>query len=135
MENEKLDALKRDIKQKQVDIIKEAVRLTLEKLEVMEKQKDVLQDQLKVLKHDLFDLKDGRLDRILERQSLSEEVKKVSMVLVTKTTGQTVTNTSPWYEEYEFKLVGGEACKINNSLTKTHASGSYKLKDGTIRHL
>jgi hypothetical protein len=133
MENEKLEAIKRDIKQKQVDIIKEAVRLTLEKLEVMEKSKDVLQDQLKVLKHDLFDLKDGRLDRILERQSLSEDVKKVSVVLVTKTT--VVTNTSPWYEEYEFKLVGGEACKINNSLTKTHASGSYKLKDGTIRHL
>ena len=133
MEDPKLDALKRDMKQKQVDIIKEAVRLTLEKLEVMEKQKDVLQDQLKVLKHDLFDLKDGRLDRILERQSLSEDVKKVSVVLVTKTT--VVTNTSPWYEEYEFKLVGGEGCKINNSLTKTHASGSYKLKDGTIRHL
>jgi len=135
MENDKLDAIKRDMKQKQVDIIKEAVRLTLEKLEVMEKIKDVLQDQLKVLKHDLFDLKDGRLDRILERQSLSEDVKKVSVVLVTKTTGQAVTNTSPWYEDYEFKLVGGESCKINNSLTKTHASGSYKLKDGTIRHL
>ncbi len=140
MENEnaqKLDAIKREMKQKQVAIVKEAVQLTFEKLEEIEKQKNDLQNQIKILKHDLFDLKDGRLDRVLERQSLNEETKSISMIVVTKAAanGQAQTNVSPWYEDYAFGVSGSAPCKINNSLTKTHASGSYKLKDGTIRYL
>ena len=135
MENEKLDALKKEMKQKQISIIKEAVQLTFEKLEEVEKQKNILQDSIKILKHDLFDLKDGRLDRILERQNLNEETKSISVIAVTKPANGTSANVSPWYEEYEFKVLDGEPCKINNSTTKTHASGSYKLKDGSIRYL
>lgn len=138
MENEKLDAIKKELKAKQIAIIKESVQLTFEKLEEIEKQKNELQNQIKILKHDLFDLKDGRLDRVLERQSLNDEVKTISVIVVTKpaSNGQTqVTATSPWYEDYEFKLMEGESCKINNSITKTHAGGSYKLKNGTIRYL
>lgn len=137
MENEKLNGLKREMKQKQIAIIKEAVQLTFEKLEEIEGQKNSLQNSIKILKHDLFDLKDGRLDRVLERQSLNEETKSISVIVVSKVVlnGQVQTNVSPWYEDYEFKVLEGEPCKINNSLTKTHASGSYKLKDGTIRYL
>jgi hypothetical protein len=136
MENEKLENIKREMKQKQVSVIKEAVQLTFEKLEELERQKNSLQNQIKVLKHDLFDLKDGRLDRVLERQMLNEEAKSISVIVVSKlTTNGVSSNASPWYEEYEFKVLDGESCKINNSLTKTHASGSYKLKDGTIRYL
>lgn len=138
MENEKLNEIKKDMKTKQIAIIKEAVQLTFEKLEEIEKQKNNLQNQIKILKHDLFDLKDGRLDRVLERQSLNEETKSISVIVVTKivpANGQVQANISPWYEEYEFKVAGGELHKINNSLTKTHASGSYKLKNGMIRYL
>ncbi|MFH1231366.1 MAG: hypothetical protein V1709_07720 [Planctomycetota bacterium] len=135
---QRLDSIKREMKQKQIIIIKEAVQLTFEKLEELEKQKNIIQNSIKILKHDLFDLKDGRLDRVLERQSLNEEVKSISVIAVTKIVvpnGQVQVNVSPWYEEYEFKILEGEPCKINNSMTKTHASGSYKLKDGTIRYL
>lgn len=138
MENDKLNEIKRELKAKQVAVIKEAVQLTFEKLEELEKLKNSMQNQIKILKHDLFDLKDGRLDRILERQNLNEEVKTISIIVVAKIVipnGQAQANVSPWYEEYEFKVLGGEPCKINNSLTKTHASGSYKLKDGMIRYL
>ena len=135
MENGKLNAIKQEMRQKQIFIIKEAVQLTFEKLEEKEKQKNVLQNQIKILKHILFDLKDGRLDRILEMQTTDEEVKAVSVITVTKITNGTSVNASPWYEEYEFKVLEGEPCKINNSMTKTHASGSYKLNDGTIRYV
>lgn len=130
--NGKLESIKYEMKQRQVAIIKEAVQLTFEKLEEIEKQKNSLQNSIKILKHDLFDLKDGRLDKILERQSINEEVKTISVIAITKGTSL---NVSPWYEEYEFKVLEGEPCKINNSVTKTHAGGSYKLKDGTIRYL
>jgi uncharacterized protein (UPF0335 family) len=137
MQNDKLDSIKREMKEKQVAVIKEAVQQTYEKLETLEKNKNDLQNQIKILKHDLFDLKDGRLDRVLERQSLNEGVKLISVIVVTKPApnGQVHNNVSPWYEDYDFQVVGGEVCKINNSITKTHASGSYKLKDGTIRYL
>jgi len=135
MESEKLNGIKREMKQKQISMIKEAVRLTFEKLEEIEKQKNGLQNQIKILKHDLFDLKDGRLDRVLERQSLNEETKLISVIVVTKAVNGASVNASPWYEDYEFKVGEGEPCKINNSMMKTHASGSYKLKDGTIRYL
>lgn len=135
MENEKLNAIKMEMKQKQVAIIKEAVKLTFEKLEELEKQKNSLQNSIKILKHDLFDLKDGRLDKILERQELNEEVKSISVISVTKVVPNGQVNVSPWYEEYEFKVLEGKLCKINNSITKTHAGGSYKLKDGAIRYL
>lgn len=135
MENGKLNDIKKEIKTKQIAVIKEAVQLTFEKLEEAEKQKNTLQNQIKILKHDLFDLKDGRLDRILERQSLSEEVKTISVIAIMKPANGVSANTSPWYEDYEIKVAGGESCKINNSMAKTHASGSYKLKDGAIRLL
>jgi len=135
LENNKLTAIKQEMKQKQISIIKEAVQLTFEKLEEIEKQKNILQNQIKILKHDLFDLKDGRLDRVLERQNINEETKSISVIVVTKPVNGVSANVSPWYEDYEFKVLDGEPCKINNSLTKTYASGSYKLNDGTIRYL
>ena len=138
MENEKLNAIKMDMKQKQIAIIKEAVQLTFEKLEEIEKQKNNLQNQIKILKHDLFDLKDGRLDRVLERQSLNEEVKTISVIVVTELPKGVSVNVSPWYVDYELKVMQPEGsldCNINNSITKIHASGSYKLKDGSIRYL
>lgn len=135
MEEQKLNSIKMEMRQKQISVIKEAVRLTFEKLEEIERQKNALQNQIKILKHDLFDLKDGRLDRVLERQSINEETKSISVIFVSKAIPNGQSNTSPWYEEYEFKVLDGEPYKINNSLAKTHASGSYKLNDGTIRYL
>lgn len=137
MENKKLDEVQEKIKSKQVFLIKEGVRLTLEKLNELDKMRNYIQDQQKILKHDLYDLKDGRLDKILERQSLNTEAVKVSVITVSKV-ASAVNPTSPWYEDYELKVSrpdGVESCKINNSTTKTHAGGSYKLNDGSMKYL
>jgi len=139
MENSKLDKIKADIKTTQISVIKQAVKQTFEKLEALEKEKNDVQNRIKILKHDLFDLKDGRLDRILERQSMDDETRTISVVLVAKVPGVAgQNNSSPWYEEYKVSVLSDNGvvdCNINNSITKTNASGSYKLNDGSIRYL
>ena len=139
MENENNKALgktKDEIRKRQVDSIKVAVELTFEALEAMEREKSILQDKIRVLKHDLYDLKDGRLDRIAERQELGGE-KKISVFVVKKVENQPA-SLSPWYVEYDME-VGKEgedlSYRVNNSITKMHASGTYKLKSGDIKYL
>ena len=139
MENSKLNKLSNEIKQKQIMYIKEIVKLTFEQLENLEKARTDIQEQIKIFKHDLFDLKDGRLDRILERQQMNEGVNKICILTISKCVvdgEHPISN--PWYEEYEvcFELNGEPITfRITNSFSKTHASGSYKLKDGSIKYL
>ncbi len=134
--NHTLGKTKDEIRHRQIDTIKVAVELTFEALEEMEKQKSILQDKIRVLKHDLYDLKDGRLDRIAERQELGGE-KKISEFLVKKVENQP-SSLSPWYVEYNME-VGKDGADlsytVNNSITKMHASGTYKLKSGDIKYL
>ena len=142
MENEKLERIGKDIKKEQVEAIREIVKMTFEYINDLEKEKAVIQEKMKILKHDLFDLKDGRLDRILERQNTNEACKSISVVCISKIVQAEAKN--PWYEDYDLtfsSLIEGSdisefrKIRLNNSITKTHAAGTYKLKDGTIRYL
>lgn len=136
MESRKLDALKEEMKQKQIQIVKNAVKETFEKLEELEKQKGSIQEAIKLLKHDLFDLKDGRLDRIMERHNISSDAGAVSILAISKE--ENAPGTPPWYESYSLcvKAASGRViCSVNNSVTRTHASGSYKLSGGLCKYL
>jgi len=136
MDNEKLNSIAAQIK---AEAIKEIVQLTLEQINELETKKNEIQNKIKVLKHDLFDLKDGRLDRILERQDLTPDVIYSCVVKVNKD----VTNKdkgNPWYTDYTVTYVSikdntPHLMLLNNSTAKAHASGSYKLKDGSIKYL
>ena len=136
-ENEqKLVNISQEIKSKQIAAIKDVVRLTFEHLQSLEKMRNILQEQIKILKFDLVDLKEGRLDRINERQSMNEACKGISILKVSKDEEEKGNN--PWYINYgiTFSLDGVPiSIYINNSITKMHASGSYKLKDGSIKYL
>lgn len=135
MENEKLTKIGQDIKAKQVSAIKDVIRLTFEQIQSLEKIRNGLQEQIKVLKLDLIDLKDGRLDRVHERQVMSETCKTTSILEILKKDNN---EKNPWYVDYEIKYILDSietTIRINNSITKTHAAGSYKLKDGSIRYL
>lgn len=137
MENDKLNKIKEEIKQKQITTIKAAVKETYELLEGMEKQKNDIQNKIRMLKHTLFDLKDGRLDRILERQGLDPCLSEIDPISV-KLNNSKASASSPWYVDYDISVRCAEGtldCTINNSITKMHASGAYKLNDGTIRNL
>lgn len=134
--NQTLGKTKDEIRQRQVKAIKIAVELTFEALEKMEREKSILQDKIRVIKHDLYDLKDGRLDRIAERQELGGD-KKISEFVVKKIDGQPG-SLSPWYVEYTMEVGKDDedfSYTVNNSITKMHASGTYKLKSEEIRYL
>jgi len=135
VDNKKLNDIENDIKTKQKDAVKEIIRLTFERLEELEKSRAAIQDQIKMFKHDLFDMKDGRIDRILERQMMSAPGTGMSLLSIEKKPNGT---DNPWYVEYKvgFDCDGVKTeILINNSVTKQHAAGAYKLKDGTIKYL
>ena len=85
---------------KQVAEVKKIVTRTLEKLDGVKKEIKKLQDEEKVLKMDIDDLKEGRLDRISERQEKDPEAKKVSVVVIIKEK-EVVREVSPWYWPYQ----------------------------------
>lgn len=132
MEDEKLSALKIELKEKQITVIKAIIKDTLEKIHDLEHEKNIIQNNIKILRHDLFDLKDGRLDRILERQGMEVDVKRLSVFEVLPLNQQK--NTSSWYIDYIIKY-GDNEIRVNNSIVKINASGSYKLKDDVIKYL
>ena len=135
--NRTLGKTKEDIRKSQVKSVKAAVEMTFEALDEMERQKSILQDKIRILKHDLYDLKDGRLDRIAERQILCGDSKNTNAFTVKLIEGQS-NSVSNWYTEYELEVgKDGEdlSYRINNSILKQHASGAYKLKNGEIKYL
>jgi len=137
MEENKLNKMNEDMKERQKAAIKELVGLTLEQIEGYEILKNGIMEKLKILKHDLFDLKDGRLDRIMERQKMNAEAGDVSAIKVDRKENQQA--GSPWYMEYAVTWTCSDGKKsqvvINNSATRLHASGSYRLKNGNIKYL
>jgi chromosome segregation ATPase len=130
MENSKLDKLKEDIKQKQINAVKTIVRETFKRIDALEKQKNDVQNKIKILKHDLFDLKDGRLDRILERQTMDASIRELSLVIVEKNDKDN--SGSPWYIPYKCTLLeegGAVTVELNNSIVKLNAAGSYQIEN------
>ena len=134
MNDPKLEAMSKDIKQKQISMIKDIVSKTCERIELLEKQRQQIQMHIKVLKSDLMDLMDGRLDRILERQSVNDEIKQVSLMSISKVGD----NSNFWYASYKIKFLteeGAVEVELNNSITKQHAKGTYQLKSGEVKML
>jgi regulator of replication initiation timing len=86
--------------EKQIKQVKEIVTKTLEKLDGIKKDIKKLQEEEKVLKMDIEDLKEGRLDRISERQEKDPEAKKISVVVIIKEK-EVIREVSPWYWPYQ----------------------------------
>ncbi len=137
-----LSKTREEIKKTQTLAVKISVEKTFAALEELEQGKANIQEKIKVLKHDLYDLKDGRLDRVAERQLINADP-SLSVFKVKKVDDQ-LSTISPWYIEYHIKVVkqGNEgqeseliSCSINNSIVKLHAAGTYKLPNGNIRYL
>ena len=127
-----------DIKQKQIAQVKALVQATMDKIHKLEVERNKVQDEIKVLKHDLYDLRDGRLDRILDRQCTDEACIGVSVIFISAPDKPAA---NPWFTEYGIGMrnAGEEAplvlVNLNNSLVKTHAAGTYKMCDGVIKYL
>jgi len=86
-----VEEAEKDLQEKQKKEVKLIVLKTLEKINSLnndrKKAKDTVKEldaKIKLLKMDIEDLKEGRLDRIAERQEKDDEAKKVSVVIIIK---------------------------------------------------
>lgn len=89
----------KELQNEKVSEVKKIVKKTLEKIRDLDKSIDELQEKRKILKLDIEDLKDGKLDRIVERQEKDEKAKQVSVVVIIKEK-EVIREVSPWYWPY-----------------------------------
>ena len=87
----------KEMREKQVAEVKKIVLKTLEKIKEQDKIRDEAAKKVKILKMDIDDLKEGKIDRIVERQEKDEEAKKTSVVIIVR---EIVHDYSPWYVPY-----------------------------------
>lgn len=148
-----------ELKEKQVKVVKEIVKKTLEKLDDVKGKIKELQEEKKILELDIDDLKEGRLDRIEERQTVDPKAKKVSVVVIIKE--KEIVNNS-WYQPYYIERwnvpvyptinysnglssAGGfvttdlsdftncnDVMTINCSVAKANVAGAYDINDHII---
>jgi len=90
--------LKEEEEQRQIDLIKKAIKQTLEAIKTKEKERTKLNKEIKTLKQDIDNIRAGRLDLIAERQEKDDEAKKTSIIEVVKEVHHH--HYDRWYEPY-----------------------------------
>ncbi|MBA7574395.1 hypothetical protein ES708_16201 [subsurface metagenome] len=91
--------LQEEEEQRQIDLIKKAIKQTLEAIKQKEKERTKLNKEIKTLKQDIDNIRAGRLDLIAERQEKDEEAKKTSIIEVVKEVHHH--HYDRWYEPYK----------------------------------
>ena len=150
--------LQEEEEQKQIDLIKKAIKQTLEAIKQKEKKRTKLNKEIKTLKQDIDNIRAGRLDLIAERQEKDEEAKKTSIIEVIKEVHHH--HYDRWYEPYKIiykepyywttycgsttadltcydttTLTNGSddltlTTAVNCSIAKCASAGTYKLDSG-----
>jgi hypothetical protein len=92
----------KEAEEKQVSEVKKIVQETLKKLEVVKGKIKELHEEKKILELDIDDLKEGKIDRIVERQEKDPKAKEVSVVIIIKEKETIRENNhyNPWYVPY-----------------------------------
>lgn len=88
-------------KEVQIRLIKDIVQRTLEKIDDIDKQIKDLEEKKRILRLDIEDLKNGKLNLLLERQDKDEKAKETSVIVIKE-----AANTyfpDPWYVPYVIK--------------------------------
>ena len=94
-------------KDKQISKIKKVVKKTLEALEKCKVDKNEVEKRIKYLRMDLEDLKEGKLDRIEERQVKDPDAKKNSVIIIIKEKEiirEIHHHDNPWYWPYSITI-------------------------------
>lgn len=138
--------------------IKDVVKATLEKLRKKEIEKHEIDEEIKILRKDIEDMKEGRIDRIKERQDIDVKAKEVSVIIIKEKIieKQVPLWYQPWIIEVKPQYVPyipvfqttGMATLTNgftgnstvtftstNSNVHMNTSGTYQLSDGTIKYI
>jgi len=93
--------LREEEEKKQIDLIKKAIKQTLEAIKTKEKERCKLNKEIKTLKQDIDNIRAGRLDLIAERQEKDEEAKKTSIIEVVKVKEVHHHHYDRWYWPYK----------------------------------
>ena len=86
-----------------VKALKTVVRQTLTTIDRLQEERDTLNKRISILKKDVEDLKEGRLDRIEERQQSDPDAAKVSVVKVERVIEKTVEHHH--HHDYPYPVV------------------------------
>jgi hypothetical protein len=144
-----------ELEQEKIERVKEVVRATLERLEILKKRKKEIEGEMKILRMDLDDLREGHLDRIEERQKKDEKAKEISVVKVIEKVVEREVKPPYWYKHYTLQwptdpyivycgnqtvssdsayTVGStfNSCVVSNSFAKNNVPGAYEIGDKII---
>jgi len=122
------------------EMVREIVQKTLERIDELDKEIKELEDSRKILKLDLEDLKNGKLNLIEERQKIDEKARKTSLVIIKEVVKEYV--PTPWYQPYyidwnypvnDNKFYCSTGIPLSNgdvftcSFAKDHTAGAYNI--------
>ena len=120
--------------QKQIDLIKRAIKQTLEAIKTKEKERTRLNKEIKTLKQDIDNIRAGRLDLIAERQEKDDEAKRTSIIEIVKEKEIHHHHYDRWYEPYRITwnpywttTYGGTTADISGSYTVYNANTDLSL--------
>jgi len=117
--------------QKQIDLIKKAIKQTLEAIKQKEKERDKLNKEIKTLKQDIDNIRAGRLDLIAERQEKDDEAKKTSIIEVVKEIHHHHYHDR-WYEPYRIIIREPYYKPYDSGYWTTYDSISLTADSGTL---
>jgi len=116
--------LQEEDEKKQIELIKNAIKQTLEKINNKEKERSKLNKEIKTLKQDIDNIRAGRLDLIAERQEKDDEAKKTSIIEVIKEKEVHHHHYHDrWYEPY--RIIWKYEPDYYSTATVTSVSDSY----------
>ena len=92
-----------ELREEEKQRIKSIVKATLEQLRQKGEKRHALDEEIKILKRDIDDLKEGRIDRIKERQDLDSKAKEVSVIIIKEKIIKEYV-PSPWYIPWVIEL-------------------------------
>ena len=117
----------KEVQEIEVSKIKKIVQSYLQDIEeLVEKKKDV-EEKIKVLKSELDDLKDGRIDKIKERHEKDEKARNIFIIIV-KCIEQEYLPLQPWRSPWIIQLKND----INNGFVFMGANGAITTTGNTF---
>jgi len=135
---------------KEVEEVKKVIQATLERLEDYKKFRSELSEKVAILEADIKDFRQGRLDRVEERQRKNPKAREVSVVkIIKKQIEQQFPHpkfepyTIEWIANKSTSMMGTITGSCGNSITTassgalfmSNTSGTYVLPDNKIKQI
>lgn len=135
-----LSEAEKEAQQEKIDRVKEIVKAHLEKIENCKDRESAIREERKIYENDLEDIKQGRLDKIMERQSKSEKARNISIIIV-RPVEINYMPLYPWRSQWiidwncpmnnagAFRLLSTDCC--NTALVQSDLNKHFCVNDGT----